>query len=66
MVTTNMLILASQSPRRKELLKKIVKDFKVIPADVDEHVKVDDVIDLPLEASKLKARFIKNNILMMM
>lgn len=59
MVIINMLILASQSPRRKELLHKLVDDFLIIPADVDEHVKVDDVTDLPLEASKLKARAIK-------
>jgi len=30
------LILASASPRRKELLKKIVEKFKVIPSNVDE------------------------------
>lgn len=28
--------LASASPRRKELLKMICKDFKVVPADIDE------------------------------
>lgn len=31
-----MLILASQSPRRKELLKLITDDFTVIPAQFDE------------------------------
>ncbi len=31
-----MLILASQSPRRKELLKKICKEFQIVPADVNE------------------------------
>lgn len=30
------LILASQSPRRQELLKKITEDFIVVPADIDE------------------------------
>ena len=34
------IILASASPRRKELLKKILKEFKVIPADVNENVVV--------------------------
>lgn len=29
-------ILASQSPRRKELLARVVTDFQAIPADVDE------------------------------
>ena len=32
------LILASQSPRRQELLKKITEDFLCIPADIDEAV----------------------------
>ena len=30
------MILASQSPRRAELLRLITPDFEVIPADVDE------------------------------
>ena len=34
-----MMILASQSPRRKELIRKLVDDFIVIPADIDENVK---------------------------
>ncbi|MCI7767810.1 MAG: Maf family protein [Oscillospiraceae bacterium] len=31
-----MIILASASPRRQELLKMAVKDFSICPADVDE------------------------------
>lgn len=31
-----MVILASASPRRQELLKLVVKEFSVCPADVDE------------------------------
>lgn len=34
------LILASASPRRYEILKTIIKDFEVIPADVDENVEI--------------------------
>ncbi len=30
------VVLASQSPRRKELLLRLVADFEVLPADVDE------------------------------
>lgn len=30
------VILASASPRRKAILAKIIKDFQVIPADIDE------------------------------
>lgn len=55
-----MLILASASPRRKELLKKITKDFTVIPADVDEASLASEVLpkDLPAEESRLKAYFV--------
>lgn len=50
-----MLILASQSPRRKELIKKIVQQFTVIPANVDEESLHIPACDLPGELSKLKA-----------
>lgn len=33
------VILASQSPRRKELLQRIVPRFDVLPADINEEVK---------------------------
>lgn len=32
------IILASQSPRRQELLKEIFPEFKISPADIDESV----------------------------
>lgn len=35
------IILASQSPRRRELLKRIVPDFVVQPADADESLSPD-------------------------
>lgn len=50
-----MIILASESPRRKELIKKITKDFTVIPANIDESVLNIPACDLPGELSKLKA-----------
>ncbi len=53
-----MLILASQSPRRKELLKKIVPEFSIVPADVDEHIDV-PIEKLPEAAALLKAQTIK-------
>lgn len=37
----NKVILASASPRRRELLKCIFNEFEVIPADVDETVSGD-------------------------
>ncbi|MDX1624963.1 MAG: Maf family protein [Wenzhouxiangellaceae bacterium] len=33
------LILASASPRRRELLATLVEDFDVVPADIDESVR---------------------------
>lgn len=33
------VILASSSPRRKELLRKIIPSFSIMPADIDESVK---------------------------
>ncbi len=35
------IILASASPRRKELMGYVVPDFEVIPANVDETVPKD-------------------------
>lgn len=44
------IILASQSPRRRELLKDIVEDFTVIPSDapeiVDKDVKAEDIPEI--------------------
>lgn len=56
-----MLILASQSPRRKELLRLIITDFVVIPANIDEDVVVKVPSDLAKEISKMKAYEIFKN-----
>lgn len=57
-----MLILASGSPRRKELLRKITPDFTVILPSVDESIILPslDPKDIPLEESRLKAYSIKS------
>lgn len=52
-----MLILASKSPRRKELLSLITPEFKVIPSSFDERI-LDSSFnpkDLAIEESKMKA-----------
>ena len=49
-----MIILASESPRRRELIKKITKEFTVIPANIDESVLHIPACDLTGELSKLK------------
>ena len=53
------IILASASPRRQELLKYIVPEFEIIPADVDETLPEGTVPEMAAEflASK-KAKHI--------
>lgn len=34
-----MIILASNSPRRKDILKEIISDFEIIPSNADERVE---------------------------
>jgi 23S rRNA (uracil-5-)-methyltransferase RumA/MAF protein len=51
------IILASQSPRRKELLRKIVVEFRVIPSEVDEErFREKDPLRFALRAAEAKAR----------
>ena len=51
-----MFILASSSPRRKELLSKIVPSFRIVVPEVDESsLSFLSPKDLPAEESKLKA-----------
>ncbi|MCR5078622.1 MAG: Maf family protein [Bacilli bacterium] len=50
-----MFILASGSPRRKELLHKVVDEFTIIVPDIDESHHPLDPKDLPKELSKEKA-----------
>ena len=50
-----MIILASASPRRRELIKMLTNDFVVIPSDVDESIIHTEPHALPAELSKIKA-----------
>lgn len=50
-----MFILASSSPRRKELLAKIVPSFTTLVPEIDESLLHVDPKDLPAEESKAKA-----------
>ena len=55
------IILCSTSPRRIELLKKLVPDFKIIKPLYEEHdLELDNPFDLPLIQSENKANSIKN------
>lgn len=51
-----MLILASKSPRRKELIKKITtEEVQIIPSNIDESKTTAPAEELPGVLSKLKA-----------
>ena len=56
------VVLASGSPRRRELLKKIYKDFEVLTSDVDESIdlcKPDEIVE---ELAKRKAEAVFNSL----
>lgn len=50
-----MFILASSSPRRKELLKKLIPEYAILVPDVDERILDLSPSDLAAEESKIKA-----------
>lgn len=53
------VILASASPRRKELLKNIFNEFRIIPADIDESTNFDTIVEkYPEKIAELKAKAI--------
>jgi len=54
------IILASQSPRRRELLKLIDVDFDVLPSDCDECTHETEPGPMVLELSKQKALDVVN------
>lgn len=54
-----MLILASASPRRQELLKLITEEFLTVPADIEERVGQDVALyDIPQALAGQKAAFV--------
>ncbi|MFA6796866.1 MAG: Maf family protein [Bacilli bacterium] len=57
-----MLILASKSPRRRELLAKIYpREFKVVPANIDERsITCNSILELPKCISQAKASAVSN------
>lgn len=50
-----MLILASESPRRRELLGRICKDFRICSADIDEISAGTDPFSIPIANARAKA-----------
>ena len=59
-----MYILASKSPRRQELLKNIISDFKIVVSNVDESKIKASPYDLPLELSKDNNQYCKISVFM--
>lgn len=55
------IILASASPRRKEILKNLGLDFEIISSDCDENIPVCSPKKLVCELSKIKARSVYND-----
>ncbi|MDE5909051.1 MAG: Maf family protein [Lachnospiraceae bacterium] len=51
----NKLILASASPRRRELLEQIGMTFEVIPSDIEEKTKSHVPCEMVMELSSMKA-----------
>ncbi len=49
------IILASASPRRKELLEQIGIEFRIVPSNAEENIEIKDPAELVSELSRLKA-----------
>ncbi|VWL85858.1 Maf family nucleotide pyrophosphatase [Oceanivirga miroungae] len=48
------MILMSASKRREELLKKIIKDFKIVVPDIDENIDEENPVKFVKKLSKMK------------
>ncbi|MDI6698849.1 MAG: 23S rRNA (uracil(1939)-C(5))-methyltransferase RlmD [Candidatus Saccharicenans sp.] len=56
------VILASESPRRIKLLKRIIRSFSVIPSGLDENrIEEKDPLAFALKAAEAKARAVAEN-----
>ncbi len=51
-----MLVLASASPRRREILARFIRDFAVVPSNADERCSLSDPGGHALELARRKAR----------
>lgn len=56
------IILASQSPRRKELLKQVGIEFECFPADIDEKINEKNPSDAAKTLAVLKAQHVASRI----
>ncbi len=62
-MTKYKFILASASPRRKELLSAYINDFDIIPANIDENINIEvNKEEIPLLIAKNKAAKVMENV----
>ena len=62
MIKKQKIILASKSSRRKQLLSRILDDFKIINSNLDESkIKIDDPAKYCRNLSYLKAKTVSKN-----
>ena len=57
------LILASQSPRRKEILTNLGLEFEVVTSDADESSEITDPYALVEELSRRKGEAVRDHLL---
>jgi len=61
-INREKIILASQSPRRKELLEHAGVDFKIVPADIEERLMPSEMADdYVRRLSREKAQFVSKH-----
>ena len=56
-----MIILASQSPRRREILEKLIPNFIVCPSDASEQIDERDPRAYAMELAVRKAQDVASN-----
>lgn len=57
------LILASKSPRRREIMKLVGMDFDVVISECDENIEYDDPRDMVSKLSYLKAKAVADTLI---
>ncbi|NJE77037.1 Maf-like protein [Thermococcus sp. ES12] len=57
-----MLVLASASPRRREILARFIEDFEVVPSRASEECHLRDPEDYAVELARRKAREVYNRV----
>ncbi|AMQ17729.1 Maf-like protein [Thermococcus peptonophilus] len=51
-----MLVLASASPRRREILSRFIREFQIVPSNASEECSIADLREHALELARRKAR----------